>query len=1178
MISQFISNNPIISLTNIQTIIEKNIIEKELIQPNNCIENFSTMSFIDLMPTKDDPHQLQISKNNPIINNKQQYIKISSHILTRRSPEAYKNLRAKTVRIGKVRWPPPLSSDEIDHANQQRRLLVQRRIQEEIHGNATVIEKLAIEQDHVPLEKKILLSNNDNNLSINDIVVCNQKPLTLILDKENYRLRRNLFEHVDKSSSSSSSFVDLIHSSKINHHHHHQQQQQQIRTTSQNTSNLSISFTDIFHPMSTLLPTIIDEEDINQTKRNRTFSEDIYDRLTYQTLLNTNSYSSHEQLTQSSIKSTKRRHHFNNPTNKKRLYRRRPPSYIKELKAYLAHRESSINDIVKISDVKKFSNVLVWLSNQTTSPSLIETSTPISLIKTDKTDNNNNHLSSITTDSVIAITQEISQSYSGVFSPTETFEQPLLIELLYLQIVHDIFSSVCVRISEAERTNMKIFLSSHGVATIGDINLINILSAKKDIIEQARQWPIYFCRLFPITTIKFNSDEEQLLGISHSGIRLIKRSRTTTNRDILQVLETFPFDTIQHVSPIRNGSSIDLNSAKKRITIRSQRIQRIKQMIENFLQESQIDGNKQSQICNQKLTLPPLSNTSDLFKSSSQTSLMSYSQTFSELIPSTSLEIHTPKSTKNDIIRPTLSVLPTGHSMMEFALQNFKVPSRRRSKKGWKTSEWTWQDYAELIKWSKSPIQTPLLRQSSNDSNRIIRQCFLSIMRYMGDNNMARGQTDIDCLFYLLKNMHKHRTLIDEILCQIIKQLTDNKSTKNDSVQRGWKLLTIILNYFIPSEHLQPYFIKYLHDNRIKNEKLVQLCLNHYEQTLKYGGRKNTPSKAEISLLTSNGQNGGKHQTFLVPGGFSLTLLTTPSMVMDDCLNLLCERLNILNTLENDEYSIFIVIASEYSSRLLNPTEYLFDIISECARANIIDFHLIIKRMLWFNIPSVFNTNNQSEMFIHFMYHQLIPELLEGTMIILNNNHLSDLLMQEISLMAALQYRASNKTGLPTMREVKHLLPATVLKLKSVCPQEWTTSIHDKLCTFVESMSIIEAKIKFLNLIKTWPLFGTTFFTVESVDDPSIRSPCLIGIYKNGILFLDLDTRETLFTIPYDDVVSIRRHQTTIDIKYGSLHQPHILQCQVDRAQDFVALSGRYLSLIGRSLIATYNDPISTIL
>ncbi|CAF2793021.1 unnamed protein product [Rotaria sp. Silwood2] len=729
-----------------------------------------------------------------------------------------------------------------------------------------------------------------------------------------------------------------------------------------------------------------------------------------------------------------------------------------------------------------------------------------------------------------------------VFSPAEIFEQPLLIELLYLQIVHDIFSSVCVRISEAERINMKIFLSSHGVATIGDIHLIKTSSAKKDIIEQARQWSIYFCRFFPITTIKSHFNEEQLLGISHSGIRLIKRSRTTTNRDTLQVLETFPFDTIQYISSIRNGSTIDLNLAKKHITIRSQR----------------------------KLSLPPLLNTSDLFKSSSQTSLMSYSQTFSELIPSTSVEINTPKPTKNDVILPTLSVLPTGHSMMEFALQNFKIPNRR-------------------------PIQTPLLRRSSNDPSRIVRQCFLAIMRYMGDHTMARSQTDIDCLIYLLKNMHKHRTLIDEILCQIIKQLTDNKSIKIDSVQHGWKLLAIILNYFIPSEHLQPYFIKYLHDNRIKNEKLVQLCLNHYEQTLKYGGRKNIPSKAEIGLLTANGQNGGKHQTFLLPGGFPLTLLVTPSMVMDDCLNLLCERLNISNILENDEYSIFIIITSEHSSRLLNSTEYLFDIISECARANIIDFHFIIKRMLWFNIPIIFNNNNQSEMFINFMYHQLIPELLEGTMIILNNNHLSDKLMQEISLLAALQYRASNKIGLPSMREVKHLLPATVLKLKSVRPQEWTAAIHDKLCGLVESMSIIEAKIKFINLIKTWPLFGTTFFTVQSVDNPSIRSPCLIGIYKNGILFLDLDTRETLFTIPYDNIVSIRRHQTTIDIKYGSLSQPHILQCQLDRAQDLVALSGRYLSLIGRSLTSalerksdtqqihrsltsTYNDPISTIL
>lgn len=71
--------------------------------------------------------------------------------------------------------------------------------------------------------------------------------------------------------------------------------------------------------------------------------------------------------------------------------------------------------------------------------------------------------------------------------------------------------------------------------------------------------------------------------------------------------------------------------------------------------------------------------------------------------------------------------------------------------------------------------------------------------------------------------MHKNRPLIDEIVCQIIKQLTENKSTRNESLYLGWKLLAIILNYFIPSENLRPYFVKYLNDNIPQNENLGKI-------------------------------------------------------------------------------------------------------------------------------------------------------------------------------------------------------------------------------------------------------------------------------------------------------------------------------------------------------------------
>ncbi|CAF4602738.1 unnamed protein product [Rotaria sp. Silwood1] len=1101
-ITQLISSNQVNLSKKTPTIIEENEVETQsnpsptpITKTNIRVERLS-MSQLDVISSRNDKTQKQfISKENSTANNKSP-VKISSHIFIRRSPESQKNLRAKTVRIGKIRWPPPLNAEELDSANQQRRMLVQRRIQEEIHGNKTIQNEMH--------QKSIINISNEHATTLPDRsqTVHHIKQLTVEQKLPN-----------DRRSQTDAKFL----STSTN--------DQQKKPSTANTSIDRISqYSDNAGG---------EDDDVSTNEivtRNQSSKSDFHKTLT--PMIGKENFELRKKL-------------FENPD------------------------DSSFADVVPSSNE----------APNTTSKSSSQQS-----------------LSYLTYHNIawkLKIRKE-------VFSPIETFDQPLLIDLLYLQIVHDTFSTICIRISEAERSNMKTFLSSHGVGVIGDINLINKLSIKKSIIEQARQWATYFCRFYPVSIPKHHSDEVQMLGISHLGIRLIKRNRTKNANDTLQILETFPFDMIQQVSPIRNASTIDLRLTKKRITIHSHRIQKITQLIDKFLTEFRIDKIKTSHISHHKSSRDKfspnlMSNTSDLLKSSSQGSLISCSQTFSELIPSASFDTHTPKPTQNDIVIPNTSMLPGGYSMMEFALQNFQIPSKRQSKKSWKTSEWTWQDYSELIRWAKSPIQSGLLRHTSNDSTRIARQAFLAIMRFMGDQTMSRGQSDIDCLFYLLKSMHKHRTIIDEIICQIIKQLTDNKSTKNDSVQHGWKLLAIILNYFIPSENLRPYFVKYLNDNMNQNERLVRLCLNHYEQTLKYGGRKNTPSKAEIDLITINGRTTGKRQIFLLPGGYPLALMATPSMVIGDCLNLLCQQLNISNSLEHDEYSIFIISASENSSRLLNPSEYLFDILSECVRANIDDYHLIIKRMLWFTIPMILDDNNKSEIFIDFMYHQLVPELLEGTMIVIKNNHLSDEIMQQISLMAALQFRASNKIGLPSMREVKHLLPSTVLKVKNVRPQVWTTTVHEKLDSSIESMTPIEAKLNFLNVIQTWPLFGTTFFTAQSVNDPSIRSPCLIGTFKNGILFLDIDTRETLFTIPYNDVVSIRRHQNLIDIKHGSLSQPHLLECQVDRAQDFVALAGRYLSFIGRSLTSalerkcdsqqyhrpstsTYNDPISTIL
>lgn len=90
----------------------------------------------------------------------------------------------------------------------------------------------------------------------------------------------------------------------------------------------------------------------------------------------------------------------------------------------------------------------------------------------------------------------------------------------------------------------------------------------------------------------------------------------------------------------------------------------------------------------------------------------------------------------------------------------------------------------------------------------------------MGDENLKRSQTFIDCVYDLLSICHSYVPLRDEIYCQIIKQLTANRSTRQtpeESQLRGWRLLSIITAYFSCSETIKPYIFKYLSD--IANDK-----------------------------------------------------------------------------------------------------------------------------------------------------------------------------------------------------------------------------------------------------------------------------------------------------------------------------------------------------------------------
>ncbi len=71
--------------------------------------------------------------------------------------------------------------------------------------------------------------------------------------------------------------------------------------------------------------------------------------------------------------------------------------------------------------------------------------------------------------------------------------------------------------------------------------------------------------------------------------------------------------------------------------------------------------------------------------------------------------------------------------------------------------EWTWSEYAEMVKFTKTPIHTSLLKFQNNEFTQLAVSCFIDIMRYMGDYPLAKGQKEIDCVYFLLQTLHHHR-------------------------------------------------------------------------------------------------------------------------------------------------------------------------------------------------------------------------------------------------------------------------------------------------------------------------------------------------------------------------------------------------------------------------------------
>lgn len=86
-----------------------------------------------------------------------------------------------------------------------------------------------------------------------------------------------------------------------------------------------------------------------------------------------------------------------------------------------------------------------------------------------------------------------------VFAPNETLNSPLALHLVFCQVAYDVLATSSIRIAKEDRQNMLKMLDNYGVTLDNLQSTQHKITIKKNIVDMAKQWPLYFARIFPVS-------------------------------------------------------------------------------------------------------------------------------------------------------------------------------------------------------------------------------------------------------------------------------------------------------------------------------------------------------------------------------------------------------------------------------------------------------------------------------------------------------------------------------------------------------------------------------------------------------------------------------------------------------------------------------------------------------
>uniref|UniRef100_A0AAZ3NXN8 FERM domain-containing protein n=4 Tax=Oncorhynchus TaxID=8016 RepID=A0AAZ3NXN8_ONCTS len=113
----------------------------------------------------------------------------------------------------------------------------------------------------------------------------------------------------------------------------------------------------------------------------------------------------------------------------------------------------------------------------------------------------------------------------------------------------------------------------------------------------------------------------------------------------------------------------------------------------------------------------------------------------------------------------------------------------------------------------------------------------------------------------------------------------------------------------------------------------------------------------------------------------------------------------------------------------------------------------------------------------------VLPDYLKALLSVVPQSKASEQQLQQLAKLAALQHRAKDTVFLPTIGEVQEYVPSQLYIRQP--PQPWLNMVTQHMQQ-VSPLSPHQARAQFLGLVSAFPMFGSSFFYIQSSSNISI--------------------------------------------------------------------------------------------